>query len=178
MKKKSPKVTGGGLSASEIARLSDLSTSRVYCLLSEGRSAFEILLSAQRRKQQAAGREVPVLPIDVDIAAPVNGGVPAYSESLARKEAALAELRNVQLMEKRGELVPTQYVKLFASRILVETRDELWRASSELADTLAAEDNPVRVAELLRGVHERALDRLARLDRIWGPPEPPPPEAA
>jgi hypothetical protein len=83
-------------------------------------------------------------------------------------------------MEKRGELVPTQYVKLFAARILVETKDELLRAGDELADRLAAEDSPVRVAELLRGVHERALDRLSRLDRIWAAPspEPPPPEAA
>jgi hypothetical protein len=178
---KKPKAGGGGLSATEIARLSGLSTSRVYTLLAEGRSCFEILLSAQRRKQQAAAREVPVLPVDVDVIAPANGGihvngaVPSYSESLAKKEAMLAELRNVELMQKRGELMPVSYFRHWGMKFLVEAQDLWEQGPSELADRLASENDPRECEAIVLGFVERVVDRLYKLERLWAPP---PPEAA
>jgi hypothetical protein len=178
---KKPKAGGGGLSATEIARLSGLSTSRVYTLLAEGRSCFEILLSAERRKQQAAAREVPVLPIDVDVVAPlVNGGtsvngVPSYSASLAKKESMLAELRNVELMQKRGELMPVSYFRHWGMKFLVEAQDLWLQGPSELADRLASESDPLQCEAIVRGFVERVVDRLYKLERLWSPP---PPEAA
>jgi hypothetical protein len=177
-KKKAPKAVGGGLSASEIARLCDMSTARVYAELAQGRNAFEIIATAQRRKQQAA-REATVLPIDADIVGhTVNGSVPAYSLSLARKEASLAELRGVELMERKKELLLASDMRLFASRLLIEARDILLATPSELADRLAAESDARAVERILRDRMEQACERFYQLT-LWSQrPQEPPQEAA
>jgi hypothetical protein len=175
MAKKKPKVVGGGLSAAEIARLCDMSISRVYAELAQGRSAFEVIATAQRRQQKAA-REASVLPLDVDVVAPlVNGGthvngVPSYSESLAKKESMLADLRHVELMQKRGELMPVSYARLWGVRFLVAAKDELLRGPGELQDVLAAESDPLKCAAIVRSWTERCLNRFCELEKLWGPP--------
>jgi hypothetical protein len=175
-KKKAPKAVGGGLSAAEIARLCDMSTARVYAELAQGRSAFEIIATAQRRKQQAA-RETTVLPVDADIVAhTVNGSVPAYSLSLAKKEAALAELRRVELMERTKELLLASDMRLFASRLLVEAKDILLAGPSELRDVLAAESDAHAVERTLQRWVERACDKFYQLS-LWTQ-RPEGPEAA
>jgi hypothetical protein len=167
--KKPPKNDGGGLSATEIARLTGLSTSRVYCLLSEGRSVFEILLSAQRRQQSA--REVPVVLPVVPVDPAVNGnGIPSYAASLAKKEFALSQLREIELAQKRGELLPVRYARIWGTRFLTEAKDTLLRVPGELRDRLASEDDPNVIEEILRSSFENYFNALYRLERLWNPP--------
>lgn len=171
--KKRPK--GGGLTATQLAQLAGLSVSRVYVLLNEGRSPFQILLSAQRRreKEQAAAREVA---IDVDgiaqlVTGKANGSVPAnglptYAESLRTKEFHLSQLRQIEVLKAQGELILASDVRLFASGLLIEARRILDAGPSELADQLAAEASPIRVEALLRVWLERSLERFCALE-IW-----------
>jgi hypothetical protein len=173
--KKPGKTVGSGLSAAEIARLCEMSLARVYAELAQGRSTFEIIATAQRRKQQAATRAT-VLPADVDVIAPsANGsGPPPYSISLARKEHLQADLKQVDLEQRRGNLVPVAYVRLMASRLLVGAKDILLAGPSELADRLAAESNPYEVEAMVQRWVERALAKFVELD-AWDPPPPPAP---
>ena len=41
-----------------------------------------------------------------------------YSQALAQKENHLAELKRLEVMQRRGELLPVAYVRQWASRYL------------------------------------------------------------
>jgi hypothetical protein len=164
----------GSLSASELSRLCNTSLARIYAQLGQGRTAFEIIAASQRRREQEAAKAVRVLPIDLDLAGPprVNGAaaVPAYGESLARKEATLAELRGVELAERRKDLLPVAYFRLWATRFLVQGRDDLLKGPSELADALAAESDPIKCAVVVERWVERVMEKFYQLEKLWGPP--------
>jgi hypothetical protein len=184
MKKKQPKVVGG-LSAAEIAKLTNVSVSRIYTQLSQGRTPYEILLAAQRRKEQQAARAVSVLPAALDIVAPLNGGgghvngsVPSYAASLAKKEAMLAELRSVELAEKRRELLPVSYFRHWGTKFLIEAKNLWLRGPSELADELAAECDPRKCESIVRRFCEQVVGRIYELERLWSPEPPPEADAA
>lgn len=178
--KTSPKSASkavGSLSAAELARLCNMSLTRVYAELAQGRSAFEVVATAQRRKQRAAAREVPLLPVDVDLVVPtvngkvpVNGGVPAYSESLAAKEQWAAELKKIEVMQKRGELMPVSYARLWGTRFLVAAKDEMLKGPGEIQDALATESDPFRCRVIVERWVERVLAKFCELEKLWGPP--------
>jgi hypothetical protein len=91
----------------------------------------------------------------------------ALEDAKLRRQKALAERQEIENMLRRGELLPVSYVRKWASRLLVEAKDELLRIPSELADTLAAETDAIKVAFILRAAQERAIAKLQQLDRIW-----------
>jgi hypothetical protein len=84
-----------------------------------------------------------------------------------RRADALAVRQELDNMVKRGELVPIAYIRLWAIRFLVDGRDELLKGPSELADTLAAEDDPKKIAAILTRWLERALAKFSQLETLW-----------
>ena len=62
-------------------------------------------------------------------------------------------------MERRHELIPISYVRIWASRFLVEGRDLLLGAPGELADILAAESDPLKVSAHLQRWVDRTIQR-------------------
>jgi hypothetical protein len=105
-------------------------------------------------------------------AAPVSGlpgaAWPVFSVSEAKKEFLLAELREVQLMKERGQLIPLAYVRTWASTFLLEGRDILIQGIGELSDALALEDSPVRCEMILRRWTERTMEKFHRTGKLWG----------
>jgi hypothetical protein len=174
-KKNKPDANPARPSAAIIAKLAGISTSRVNVLRAEGRSDTQIVvMSVQYAQQQLVLRGLPATPVEI------NGhganGSPSYAASLAERERWSAELKKLQVMERRDELVPISYVKLWGLKFLTEAKDVWMRGPSELCDQLAAEDDPVKCALIMRGFCERVVAKLYECERLWSPP--PPPEAA
>jgi hypothetical protein len=176
MKRKS-KTAKDRAPAAQIAKLAQISISRVCRLRQEGRSDSEIIAAAaQRREAQALLRNLPVVPINTVV--PINGATNGhagdctltYSAALTQKENWLAELRKIEVMKARRELVPVSYMKLWGTRFLVAAHDELLRGPGELADALAAESDPVECAKIVRAWVERVLQKLCECEKLWGPP--------
>jgi hypothetical protein len=88
-------------------------------------------------------------------------------EAKLRRAKALAERQELENMLRRGELMPVSYVRAWASRFLIDGRDELLKGPSELADSLAAETDPLKVASILRAWLERAIGKFEQLEQLW-----------
>ena len=92
----------------------------------------------------------------------------ALNEWKLRRAKALAEHQEIENMLRRGELIPVTYVRQWASRFLIDGRDELLKGPSELADALAVEDDPLKVQATIRAWLERAMTKWHQLERLWG----------
>jgi hypothetical protein len=149
-------------SAAQIARMSGLSVSRVYRLLSEGRTGAQIVAQAQRRKEEAALNVLPATPVNGHAA---NGGL-TFAAAQTQKEIWTGKLRELEYMERCGTLVPNSYVRHWGTGFCIAIRDEM-RKVSELTDVLAAESNPAQIQILLDNWVGRVLDRLHSLESLW-----------
>jgi hypothetical protein len=96
----------------------------------------------------------------------IPGWVPGASESndfatlnhaKIRKEVALADKHELDLAERRKELIDRQKVALYFSGMVTRARDTLLRIPSELRDRLAATSNPVECEKLVRKEITQAL---------------------
>jgi hypothetical protein len=153
-------------SAALIARLAGVSIARVNALRQQGRDDADIITTSR----QFALRGLPAVPIPITNGHAAAHGVP-YSESLAKKEESLAELRRIEVMERRRELLPVSYFRLWATKFLTEGRDILLAGPSELQDALAAESDPLKVNIILRNWVGRVMERLSRIETAWTGPE-------
>ena len=88
-----------------------------------------------------------------------------------RRAQALAERAEIENEQRRGELVPVAYMRRWGMRFLIDGRDELLKGPSELADSLAAESDPVRAEQILRGWVEQTLAKFANLQALWACPQ-------
>ncbi len=68
-----------------------------------------------------------------------NGSVETYSQAQARKETSLADLRELELKEKRGELISMADVEAQWSELAVNLRDGIRGISARVANRLPAE---------------------------------------
>ena len=91
----------------------------------------------------------------------------AIDDAKLRRARALAERGEIENALRRGELIPVAYVRTWASRFLTDGRDEILKAPGELADVLAAETDPLKVAAILRGWVERVMAKFHQFDRLW-----------
>ena len=89
-------------------------------------------------------------------------------EAKLRRARALAERGELDNMLKRGELIPVAHVRQWGSRFLTDARDTLMAGPSELQDTLAAEDDPLKVQAILRAWLERVMAKFHQCERLWG----------
>ena len=85
-----------------------------------------------------------------------------FSEAARRKEVALADLRELELSVKRGELAPVAEVNAFVSSMILRARDIFTRLAPELRDRLAKETDPIRIHQLIEAETTRALTQLSQ----------------
>lgn len=92
---------------------------------------------------------------------PTGGVRITEAEARRRKEIALAELHELRLGERRGELRPIAAINAYISGMIIEARDILLRIAPELADKLAQESDPIKCRELIEVEVKQALRKLA-----------------
>jgi hypothetical protein len=158
-------------SAQDVANIAGVSLTLVNRKLSQGKSARTIIYEAEQQAQQAAQKHPTVLVTDI-VNGHANGhaanGALSFSGAQTAKENALASLRQLELAEKRRELIPVSYVRVWASRFLTEGRDILLNGLGELTDKVASETDAAKVAEILRFWLERAMLRFLETETLWG----------
>jgi hypothetical protein len=86
-------------------------------------------------------------------------------ESRARREQAMAELAELELAEKRGELVAVADVQKALVPKLLGVRDALDTLADRLAPLLAAETDPAKVYAVLKTEHRQILAQLSSESR-------------
>ena len=97
--------------------------------------------------------------------APAAAAAPeTHVEALRRKEVALANLKEVELAQRRGDLIPLVQVNAWFSGCIVSARDILLRIGPELRDRLAACVDPVVCERMVDEEVRRALGKLRELD--------------
>ena len=90
---------------------------------------------------------------------PVGG--PEYSASRARRETADAELAELALAERRGEVIQVKAVEIVWAQAMSSLREHLLQMRPRLAPILAGETDAFKVGELLEAEHRAALELLA-----------------
>lgn len=170
MKRKKPNGRAGPASpsAEHIASIAGVSIQLVYKKLRQGKTASQIVAEAHQRREQIALRGLPTVPVKTNGHAATN--VVSFAQAQAEKENWLCELRRIEVMKARKELMPVSYVRLWGTRFLIAARDELLRGPGELADELAAERDPRRCEAILRRWVEHVLRKFCETERLWGPP--------
>jgi hypothetical protein len=85
--------------------------------------------------------------------------------SRARREAALAELAELELAEKRGELVSAVAIEKALATKILSVRESLDTLTDRITPLLAAESDPARIYALLRAEMRQALSQLSNESR-------------
>jgi hypothetical protein len=91
----------------------------------------------------------------------------AIDDVKLRRARALAVKEELEVQRLRSELVPAVYVREWATRFAVLSRDILLKGSSELHEVLAAESDPVKCNQILRAWVERTLVQFCQADELW-----------
>jgi hypothetical protein len=150
--------------ATAIARAAGCSRQLAARLLARGMTKAEIIERMERRREAEAARSA------VNGHAAGFGTVAPFAESQARKERALAQLREIEVAVRIGELVPAGQIGPFLDRCLSVSRDELLRIPGELADRLAQEVSPAVIRDLLADRLKSALRHIHDAKEIWEAP--------
>lgn len=87
-----------------------------------------------------------------------------YWKSRSRREAAEAELAEMNLATKRGEVIQVKAVELVWSSALASAREHLLQVRARLAPLLAVETETFRIEQLLDLEHNKALNFLAGVE--------------
>lgn len=77
-----------------------------------------------------------------------------------------AELKKLELDEKKGESIATYIVEREAFECARRTRDAIFAIEDRIADILAAETDRAKIKDLLNKEHRIALDELASMPVI------------
>jgi len=138
-----------------IARLLDLTTRRVQQLSAEG-----VIPKAER------GRYELVPAVRGYIAylkeRSINPGVVSFDEVRARKIAAEAEMAEIELREKKGQLIPASEVVSSWGEIVGACRSKLLAVPAKIAPVVAVEDNPAVCKQIVEEQIGEALYELAK----------------
>jgi hypothetical protein len=89
-------------------------------------------------------------------------GEETYSAAQCRKERAIADLRELELSIKRGDLVNIGEMNAWVSGMILRAREILTRIGPELRDRLAKETDPNHIQELIDAEVARALVQLSQ----------------
>ncbi|MGA7235928.1 MAG: hypothetical protein WBY44_09620 [Bryobacteraceae bacterium] len=166
------RVTNVGVAA--LARETGLSEATISTKMKQGKSAELIRQEAARLRSgpRGPGRppsgKPPGKSGEYELVIKGRERTDALDSAKLRRAQALAERSELDNMLRRGELVPLSYIRTWGSRFLVDARDDLMKAPSELADPLAAESDPLKTAAILRAWVERAMAKFHQLERLWG----------
>ncbi len=161
------------LTAAQVAALAGVSVQLVQRKRALGKSDRAIVAEALAQEERVAQKHPVVNVTDV---IGTNGHASnqalSYSAAQASKESWLARLRELDYQERSRELIPISYLRIWASRFLVEGRDILLNGPGELADRLASESDPRVVEEILRTWVDRVVQKFFETETLWGGGEP------
>jgi hypothetical protein len=175
-------VVNVGVSA--LARETGFSAAAVSKKLKDGKTPDQIRQDAARRQGRAPSKAKgaakaaaapsnrrgpgrPPLPSEYDLVVQSRSKHDAMEDAKLRRAKALAERQEIENMLRRGELMPIAYARKWAIRFLMDGRDEMLKGPSELADALAAEDDPLKTAAIVRGWIERVIAKFEQLKQLW-----------
>lgn len=144
------------LSVAQIAAVAGVSETLVRKKVNQGKSARDIIADAIDRERQMV-RDLPVTPITNGHAGAI--GLVPFSVSQARKEAALARIREAEADERAGDLMPTEQAKRWMLHLFVPLVQSISALPDELRDLLGPE-----LSELLR---RRVEGVIGAADRYW-----------
>jgi hypothetical protein len=132
----------------KLAQQAGVSVTTVSHKLRQGKTPAQILDEAAAWKEKDVKQRKP-------------GGNESFTEAQTRKETALADLRELELSEKRGELVNLVEVNAWVSGMILRARDILLRIGPELRDRLSKEADPITIQGLIDGEIKSALAELS-----------------
>jgi hypothetical protein len=190
-----------------VAKLAHCSRALASRLLRRGFSPAEIVERCERRRAVEAAKDgqftvgangtygktkVPGVTVPVPSEPITSSHAASFAYHQARKEAALADYREIQVLKARGELLPIMPLKAITFEIIRFQHRNLRLWPSELACELAnqtqercAEILERRVEHLIESTGAYSMQEIARYGIILPdevaneePPEPPEPQAA
>ena len=176
------RVTNVGVAA--LARETGLTEAAISKKMTAGMTAEQIREEGRRRagqkplsktaKKEAArpaptrrGPGRPPTPTEYDLIVAGRERMNELEAVKLRRQKALAERQEIEVLVRKGELIPLAYARKWMSKFLVEGRDELMKAPSELQDALGAEADPVKCAAILRGWLERVMAKFETMKTFF-----------
>jgi hypothetical protein len=126
----------------DVAQAAGCSKQLASRLLARGMTEAEVIERIAEDKRRKAELDLPTTPVRVNGHA---AGIPTFSESQRRKEAALATIREHEAGLKIGALVEAEETRSWLAHIFVPLVNGVRGIPSEMRDLLTPE-----VAELLR----------------------------
>jgi hypothetical protein len=92
-----------------------------------------------------------------------------YWNSRSRREAAEAELAELELAERNGRVIQVAAVETVWAHALVATREHLLQVRARLSPLLAVEGDVFKIEQMLDAEHSQALSHMAGVQM----PQPP-----
>jgi hypothetical protein len=135
----------------KLAEKAQVAIQTVSRKLKQGKTPEQILAEAEEWRAKMKANE--------DKAA---SGEESHFDASRRKERAIADLRELELSVKRGELVKIGEMNAWVSGMILRAREILTRIAPELRDRLAKETDPNRIQELIDAEVSRALVQLSQ----------------
>lgn len=138
-----------------ISKLLDLTPRRVQQLSKEGvipkldRGRYELVPAVRGYIRYLKERSI-------------NPGVVSFDEVRARKTAAEAEMAELELLQRKGDLIPMQQVVDTWLELIASCRSKMLSMPAKLAPVVAVEDNPAVCKQLVEEQMMEALDEIAR----------------
>jgi hypothetical protein len=157
------------LSATEIAKLAGISRQRVAIKLKQGKSAERIIREAETRRQRELLRNLPVVPVNGD-------GIASFAVEQTTRAHWSAKIQEVEYYKRTRELIPQKWVRNWAAHFLIQAKQTLQWAPSELRDELSMESDPIKCGQILERLVDRVLSHFHSMKVMFE--EPPPDEAA
>jgi hypothetical protein len=130
-------------SARRLAQKTGLSDAAVSAKRKQGKTDLEIAAEAKNRRQSKRDKET-------------------YSAAQTRKEIALANLRELELAKRRGELVTIADATEGWNVIVSNARTRLLGLPMALSRKVACEDDPAVCESIIRKALHEALFELSR----------------
>jgi hypothetical protein len=96
----------------------------------------------------------------------LQAGSDGYWNSRSRREAAEAELAEIELAEKNGQVIAVKAVEAVWAQSLSSMREHLLQVRARLAPLLAAETDPFTIDQLLDAEHNQALQLMAGVSMV------------
>lgn len=159
----SPVQSPGLMTKAGYAAHRGVSASYVSKLIREGKLAAPALLSNGRINtilaDQMLGGAAP--DAEFDLPATIHPGGPNLAVERARREAAVAELKEIQLRRERGEALSTAEVERMVFEKDRRIRDAVLAASEAVAPKAHAAPNALTAADIIRTAMNAALGAVA-----------------
>lgn len=186
------KAAEGTVTYAELAQEVGLTSSAISYKIRRGMSVAEIRAEGARRaaaqangtlmgkakqagvpKSFYAARKAEAVPTSTPAIAPVKHqsrqAAASPNEELhsaaTRKEIALANLKEIEEQQKRGELIGTEYVKAYMGSCIIRAR-EVWMGIRDLSDRIRQEPDAIKAQQIIDEEVRRGLGELEKFGEM------------